>query len=65
MKLTQNDMRVLHAMRNVLHPSRGGNGDFDGFIPHGSRDWIAPNSACECPGCETARERAKKGETTP
>lgn len=24
-----------------------------------------PNSACECPGCETARERAEKGEATP
>ena len=41
MKLSANDMRVLHAMRNVLHPSHGGNGDFDGFMPHGSRDWIA------------------------
>lgn len=24
-----------------------------------------PNSSCECPGCETARERAEKGEATP
>ena len=40
-KRTANDMRVLHAMQKVLHPSLGGNGDFDGFIPHGSQDWIA------------------------
>jgi len=24
-----------------------------------------PNSSCECSGCETARERAEKGEATP
>lgn len=41
MKLTTNDMRVLRAMRQVLSPSLGGNGDFDGFMPHGSADWTA------------------------
>lgn len=24
-----------------------------------------PNSSCECPGCETARERSTRGETGP
>ena len=24
-----------------------------------------PNPACQCPGCETARERADRGETGP
>ena len=41
MKRTANDMRVLLVIQNVLRPSLGGNGDFDGFIPHGSGDWLA------------------------
>ena len=70
MKLTDNDMRVLQVMRNVLHPSRGGNGDFDGFMPHGSRDWLAIrrllrddyveqlNEYATCQTCEEPHEDA-------
>jgi hypothetical protein len=70
MKLTTNDMRVLRAMQKALHPSLGGNGDFDGFIPHGSRDWIAVrrllrndlikqlNEYAECQTCPEPHEEA-------
>jgi len=40
-RLTANDMRVLREMEHVLLPSLGGNGDCDGFMPHGARDWTA------------------------
>jgi len=41
MKLTLNDWRVLKNIAKQTPLALGGEGNYDSFMPHGSRDWTA------------------------